>query len=241
MREHPAPDETLTLLCREKLRLLQKKSAYRFSLDPILLANFITLRKQERMLDIGTGCGIIPIYMSKRYPGNSLTGVEIQKELASLAAKNIRINQCENVKVLHGDARKVLGKCETPFHVISANPPYVKTMSGRESPQPSRQLARCESSLDLTSLLEIAVRRLYTKGRLYIIYPAKRLAELTCAASAHGIEPRRLRLIHPRAGEPANLFLIECLKGGGKELKVDPPLYIYEGGEYTKEVASYYA
>ena len=107
MREHPAPDETLTILCHESLKLLQKKGAYRFSLDPILLANFIALKKQERMLDIGTGCGIIPIYMSKQYPDNSLVGVEIQKELFNLAVKNVRLNGCENVQVLHGDIRTV--------------------------------------------------------------------------------------------------------------------------------------
>jgi tRNA1Val (adenine37-N6)-methyltransferase len=240
MREHPAPDETLTVLCREKLKLLQKKGAYRFSLDPILLANFIHLKKQERMLDIGTGCGIIPIYMSKHYPNNSLVGVEIQKALCNLAETNVRLNGCENVQVLHGDIRSVAKSFNEPFHVVVSNPPYVKKHSGRESPQHSRHLARYESLLDLDSLFAISASLLYTKGRLYLIYPAKRLAELVSAAKAHGIEPRRLRLIHPRGDEPANLFLIECMKGGGAELKVEHPLYIYRNGKYTDEVASYY-
>jgi tRNA1Val (adenine37-N6)-methyltransferase len=240
MREHPAPDETLSMLCHERLKLLQKKAAYRFSLDPILLANFIALKKQERMLDIGTGCGIIPIYMSKQYPDNSLIGVEIQKELFDLAVKNVSLNGCENVQVLRGDIRAVAKSFKRPFHVVVSNPPYVKRDSGRKSPQHSRRLARHESLLDLKSLFAISASLLYTKGRLYLIYPAKRLAELVSVAAAHGIEPRRLRLIHPRANEPANLFLIECMKGGGAELKVERPLYVYKDGEYTEEVASYY-
>ncbi|HME46080.1 MAG TPA: methyltransferase [Syntrophorhabdales bacterium] len=240
MREHPAPDETLTILCQKKLKLLQKRRAYRFSLDPILLANFIVLKKQERMLDIGTGCGIIPIYMSKQYPDNSLVGVEIQKTLFNLAVKNVRLNGCENVQILHGNISSVARTFNEPFHVVVSNPPYVKRHSGRESPQHSRHLARYESSLDLNTLFAISASLLYTKGRLYIIYPAKRLAELVSAATAHGIEPRRLRLIHPRGHEPANLFLVECMKGGGAELKVERPLYIYGDGEYTDEVASYY-
>ena len=105
MREHPTPDETLTLLCRGRLKLLQKKGAYRFSLDPILLANFITLKRQERMLDIGTGCGIIPIYMSKEYPHNSLAGIEVQKELFDLAVRNVQLNGCRNVQFIQGDIK----------------------------------------------------------------------------------------------------------------------------------------
>lgn len=240
MRERPALDETLTVLCRERLKLLQQKRTYRFSLDPILLANFVALKKQERMLDIGTGCGIIPIYMSKQYPGNSMVGVEIQKELFSLAERNVRLNECDNVQVLLGDARTIKEKFSRPFHVIVSNPPYVKRDSGRKSPQDSRHLARYESLLDLNSLFGIAASLLYTKGRLYLIYPAKRLAEVVSAATAHDIEPRRVRLIHPRSNEPANLFLIECMKGGGVEMKVEPPLCIYEDGKYTDEVASYY-
>jgi tRNA1Val (adenine37-N6)-methyltransferase len=241
MREHPAPEETLTILCHDRLKLLQKKGAYRFSLDPILLANFITLKKQERMLDIGTGCGIIPIYMASRYPHNSFTGVEIQAELFDLAARNIRLNGCENVRFLHGDIRAVMKGLKSPFQVVVSNPPYVKRGSGRESPQHSRHLSRYESLLDLESLFAISASLLYTKGRLFLVYPAKRLAELVSIATAHGLEPRRLRLVHPRSNEPANLFLIECMKGGGTELKVEQPLYIFEDGEYTEEVASYYA
>ena len=240
MRERPALDETLTLLCGEKLKLLQKKKAYRFSLDPILLANFVVLKKQERMLDIGTGCGIIPIYMSKKYPGNNMIGVEIQKELFSLAERNVRINGCDNVQMVAGNVRTIRKTFDRPFHVIVSNPPYVKRDSGRKSPTDSRHLARYESLLDLKSLFSISASLLYSKGRLYLIYPARRLAEVISSATAHGIEPRRVRLIHPRADEPANLFLIECMKGGGAELRVDPPLCIYDNGTYTDEVAAYY-
>jgi tRNA1Val (adenine37-N6)-methyltransferase len=236
-----APDETLTVLCQGRLRLFQKKGAYRFSIDPILLANFIHLKKRERMLDIGTGCGIIPLYMAARYPDNAFTGIEIQEDLFDLADKNLRINGCQNVQFLKGDIRAVARKVNAPFHVIVSNPPYVKKDTGRKSPQQSRYIARYESLLDLESLCAASTSLLYTKGRLYLIYPAQRLAELVATARAYDLEPHRLRLIHPRGSEPANLFLIECLKGGGSELKVEKPLYIYDGSAYTEEVRSYYA
>jgi len=241
MRRDKAPNETLTVLCGEKLKLLQEHNTYRFSIDPILLANFAHLKRRERMLDIGTGCGIIPIYMALRYPENTLMGIEIQKELFDLAVRNLQLNNAANVRFLQGDVRTRAKTLPAPFDVVVSNPPYVKQRTGKASPQPSRYLARYESRLDLDSLCAIAGSLLYTKGRLYVIYPAKRLGEFISIARAHGLEPHRLRLIHPRKGEPANLFLIQCVKGGGIELKVEKPLYIYENSDYTEEIKAYYA
>ena len=234
-------DETLDMLCNERVRLIQKKKGYRLSIDPLLLANFVRLKRHETLLDIGTGCGIIPIYMSERGCANRLAGIEIQDELYDLALRNLALNGCTNVEFFKGDARN-RGKEFGSFHVVVSNPPYVKERSGRKSPGISRLIARHESSLDLGSLLSVASAVLGTHGRLYLIYPAKRLAELIHAAKAGGLEPKRLRLVHSRAGEPAVLCLVECLKGGGIDLKVEPPLYIYgDDDDYTEEVRTYYA
>jgi tRNA1Val (adenine37-N6)-methyltransferase len=232
-------DETLDVLCNDRIRLVQKKDGYRLSIDPLLLANFVRLKKHETLLDIGTGCGIIPIYMSKRGCANRLTGIEIQDELYDLALRNLELNGCANIEFLKGDVRsrrKELGG----FQVIVSNPPYVKAKTGRKSPGPSRLIARHESTLDLGSLLSVASSLLETRGRLYLIYPAKRLAELIHASKSLRLEPKRLRFVHSRAGQSAVLALIECLKGGGVDLKVEPPLCIYEEDDYTKEVRSYY-
>ena len=221
-------DETLDILCNERVRLIQKKKGYRLSIDPLLLANFVRLKKHETLLDIGTGCGIIPIYMSKRGCTNRLVGIEIQDELYDLALRNRELNGCANVQFLKGDVRN-RGKELGGFQVLVSNPPYVKDRTGRKSPGPSRLVARHESALDLGALLSVAYSVLGTRGRLYLIYPAKRLAELLHASKARGLEPKRLRFVHSRAGEPAVLSLVECLKGGGIDLKVESPLYIYDG------------
>lgn len=241
MRRDGSPRETLTVLCGERLKLLQGQNAYRFSIDPILLANFIHLKKRERMLDIGTGCGIIPIYMALRYPENTLMGIEIQKELFDLAVRNLQLNNAANVHFVQGDVTTDAKTLPAPFDVVVSNPPYVKQRTGKASPQPSRYLARYESRLDLESLCATSSSLLHTKGRFYVIYPAKRLGEFISIARVHCLEPHRLRLIHPRKDEPANLFLVQCVKGGGIELKVEKPLYIYEDGDYTEEVEAYYA
>jgi tRNA1Val (adenine37-N6)-methyltransferase len=241
MNEAIAPDETLDILCGEALRVIQKKAGYRFSIDPILLANFVVLKRHERLLDIGTGCGIIPSYMSRKGYENDMLGVEIQQELYDVALKNKILNGCSNVTFLRGDIRsssKDLKK--KPFHVVVSNPPYTREKTGRKSPQPSRLVARHETSLNLTELTSIASSLLHKKGRLYVIYPTRRLGELVTAARSDGLEPKRLRFIYPTEKTDSNLFLAEFIKEGGIGTKVEKPLFIYAGTRYTDEVKGYY-
>ncbi len=240
MPDRARSDETLDILCNDRVRLIQKKKGYRFSIDPLLLANFVRLKKRESLIDVGTGCGIIPIYLAKKgHADNRFTGIEIQDELYELSVRNRQLNGCENIEFVHGDARTArrLG----PFHVMVSNPPYVKATTGRTSPGRSRLVARYESALDLAALIRLASSLLFTHGRLYVIYPVKRLAEFISTSKARNLEPKRLRLVHSRPGEPAVLSLVECVKGAGVDLKVEPPLYIYSDEDYTEEVKAYYA
>lgn len=236
-----AADETLDILCNDELKLIQKKNGYRFSIDAILLANFVVLKGSDRLLDIGSGCGIIPVYMSKKGYQNSMLGVEIQGDLFDVAQKNASINNSGNIQFTHDDItlmEKELKK--TPFHVVVSNPPYTRKSTGRKSPQSSRLIARYESQLDLSTLISIASSLLFKRGRFYTIYPSKRLGELIHAAKSHKLEPKRLRFVHPRKGEGANLFLAEFIKEGGMEVMVEKPLYIYDNDHYTEELQTYY-
>jgi tRNA1Val (adenine37-N6)-methyltransferase len=234
-------DETFDILCNDELEIIQKKDGYRFSIDAILLSNFVTLKKHERLLDIGTGCGIIPVFLSKKGNENSMTGIEIQKELFETACKNKDLNNCKNIEFIHGDIKlfvEILRK--TLFHVIVSNPPYTKEHTGRKSPKKSRFIARYESCIDLSALLSASSVLLNKKGRFYVIYPSKRMGELIYTAKAYKLEPKRLRLIYPKKEEDANLFLAEFIKDGGMEVTIEKPLYIYDNEQYTKEIESYY-
>lgn len=233
-------DETLDAICAQNLRLVQKKKGYRFSIDPILLANFVALKMGQRMLDIGTGCGIIPLYMAARGAGNPMLGIEIQEELYHLAQRNRELNRPDNVQFLKGDIRSLRAATSGLFHVVVSNPPYVKLRTGRSCPTRSRYLARQESVLDLTALLSAAKRLLYSRGRLCLVYPSRRVGEVVFEARARRLEPKRIRFVHPRPGEPSNLFLLECVKDGGPEVTVMEPLYVYRGEAYSDEVQSYY-
>jgi tRNA1Val (adenine37-N6)-methyltransferase len=234
--------DTVELLCEEKLKIVQKRKGYRFSIDAFLLANFVTLKKRERLLDIGTGCGIIPIYIAKRGYANFMLGVEIQEDLFNLALENKRINNVDNqIEFLKGDIKKhVKTLAKTPFNVVVSNPPYTKKGSGRANPGPSRFIARYESKLDLSEVLATASSLLNNKGRFYIIYPARRLGELVNTAGLNKLELKRLRIVYPRREEEANLLLAEFIKNAGAGVRVEKPLYIYENKDITEEVKKYY-
>jgi len=237
-----ACNESLDILCQDRLKIIQKVDGYRFSIDSILLANFIILKKQETLLDIGTGCGIIPIYLTKRGYSNPMVGVEIQEELAGVAMKNRELNNCENVEFILGDIRSFANTLKSRrIHVIVSNPPYTKQHSGRKSPAYSRLIARYESTLDIASFISISSSILSKKGRLYVIYPTRRFAELIYKANKMRLELKRIRFVHPRNDEDANLFLCEFVKDGGIGTTVEKPLCIYNNdGIYTDEVESYY-
>jgi tRNA1Val (adenine37-N6)-methyltransferase len=234
--------DTIEFLCEEKLKIVQKKNGYRFSIDAFLLANFITLKRGERLLDIGTGCGIIPVYIAKRGYTNFMLGVEIQDDLFCLAQENKKLNNVDDqIEFLKGDIKKNAKTLKkTPFHIVVSNPPYTKKGSGRASPGHSRYVARYESELDLSGLLSAASSLLNNKGRFYIIYPARRLGELVTTAGLNKLELKRLRIVYPRKDEEANLLLAEFVKNGGTGVKIERPLYIYENGHITEDVKKYY-
>jgi tRNA1Val (adenine37-N6)-methyltransferase len=241
MTEAIGQDETLDFLCEDKLKLIQKKDGYRFSIDAILLANFITIKKNERLLDIGSGCGIIPIYLSKKGYANTMLGVEIQKGLFDLSLRNTLGNRCDNVDVIHGDITMLVHTLkQSPFHVVVSNPPYTKSRTGRKSSGNSRLVARYEATLDLAGLISASSALLFKKGRLYVIYPARRLGELVCVAKSGKLELKRLRFVYPKKNGKANLFLAEFIKDGGIGTTIEQPLYIFENSRYTDEVKSYY-
>ncbi len=240
MPERPKSEETLDVLCNGKLRVIQKKRGYRLSMDPLLLANFISLKADESLLDVGTGCGIIPLYLSIKGWPNRLVGIEVQGDLYDLSLRNRALNGCMNVEFVKGDVRTA-GKELGSFHVVVSNPPFIKEKTGRMSPEPSRSAARTETTLNLPALLAVASSMLFSRGRLYVIYPAKRLAEFVHEAKEKRLEPKRLRFVHSRAGKDGVLSLVECVKNGGTQLTVEPPLYIYADDDYTQEVKTYYA
>jgi len=219
------------------LRILQKKKGYRFSIDAPILAQGICLEKASKAIDLGTGCGVVALILALRFPGVHIYGIEIQKGLAELAEKNVRLNKMEDrITIIHGDMK------DAPFLVgteeadmVFSNPPYGRLETGRVSPNGERATARHEIKVSLADVMFSAERLLRPLGRLVLIYPAARMADLITQMRAFRLEPKMLQMIHPKAGLLAERVLIEGVKHGRPGVRVLSPLVIHNAdGSYTE-------
>ena len=222
-----------------KIRITQGRTGYRFSIDAVLLAHFADPQCGDKVLDLGTGCGIIPLIMAHRVPDLAICGVEVQTELAELAVSNVRQNQLEHRITVSCTDLKLLEPSMTagPVDLVVCNPPFRKQGSGRINPNTQRAVARHEIKANLADIIQTSRRMLRTGGRLVLIFTAGRLTDVLCRMRTDGIEPKLLRTIHSRRDAEAALILIEGLKGGRPDLNILPPLIIYnQTNDYTDEV-----
>ena len=235
----PLPDESLDTFFDGTLHILQKKKGYRFSVDAILLSQFVTIRKNEKAIDLGTGCGILPLLLSQTTKAHSFVGVEIQKDLSELASRNVSLNRLSNrVTILRQDLKQLRSVFPPgAFHVVFSNPPYRKYRTGRVNPSMEKAVARHEIRGTLQELISIASYLLPAKGRLYLIYPASRTVDLLVALRGQTLEPKRLQYVYPRPGQEAKFILIESVKATGAEVKVMAPLII-DGPHNSPQAAS---
>jgi len=224
-----SPDETLDSFFNGKLKILQKKEGYRFSIDAVLLGQFVKIRRSEKAIDLGTGCGVLPLLLSQTTKASSFVGVEIQKSLADVAVKSVILNCLEDrISILRQDFRKL--KTSFPpgsFDVVLSNPPYRKYRTGRINPSPQKAIARHEIKGTLNDLVSIASYLLPHKGRCYFIFPASRTVDLLVALRKGNLEPKRFQFVHPRVGESAKFLLVESVKSSGVELNIMPPLILH--------------
>ncbi len=221
------------------IQVRQHRRGYRFSIDAVLLAFHAGLRPVSRILDIGTGCGIIPLILACRLPEIRIFGVEIQPELATLAAANVRDNGFgERITILHQDMKSLKQAMTAgPVDLVVSNPPYRKVNSGRINPDSQKAVARHEIRASLADVTDTARRLLDVSGRFIVIYPAERTAELLSRMQDTGLEPKFLRPVCSAAGTDAKLVIAEGMRGGRPGMKLGPPLIIYRtDGTYTDEV-----
>jgi tRNA1Val (adenine37-N6)-methyltransferase len=230
MSLHPSPDETLDTFFNGKLQMIQKKRGYRFSVDAILLSQFVKLHKGERVIDLGTGCGILPLLLSHTTQAHSFIGVEIQKKLADCAKRNVRLNHLENrISIIKQDFRELRNTFPPgSFDVVLSNPPYRKYRTGRINPSLEKAIARHEMKGTLEDLVSVASYLLPPKGRCYVIFPVLRTVDLLVALRGEKLEPKRLQFVHPFIGKEAKFILIESIKDSGVELKLMNPFILHE-------------
>jgi|ERR1700674_608088 len=236
----PRQSDTLDSILGGRLRILQPHDGYRFSVDAILLGRFARARRRDRVLELGAGCGVISMMLAALYGPREVVALEIQPAMAVLIARNARLNSLAQVSAVCADLRErnIAGLKPGSFDLVVANPPYRARHTGRESPNPGRRIARGSAEGSLADFIGAAARYARFGATIAIVFAASRSAELIALMRAHALEPKRIRFVHPRLELPATTILIAAAKGGGVEVKIEPPLAMYsEPGVYSAEAA----
>jgi tRNA1Val (adenine37-N6)-methyltransferase len=232
------PDDELCELFDGRLKLYQQRQGYRFSVDSILLGDFIRERTAGRVIDLGTGSGILAVLLSRIEEVRDITGIEVQEDLSALAQKNISFNECgDRVTIICADIREIKNKFPAEsFDAIISNPPFYPAKSGKLNPDSRKAISRHELHGTLADFISIAGYLLRRDGTFLTIYPCSRIGDLIEEMRAATLEPKTLRFVHPRIDEPANLVLAEGIKGAGREVRILPPLALYDAtGSYSRE------
>ena len=225
------------------LRIIQKAGAFCFSMDAVLLADFAMARAGDTIFDFGTGTGILPLLISGRAERTTFHAFEIQKDMAEMAERSIKMNGLDDRITIYHDnllnASKRLGfACAD---LVVANPPYAREGASIKNSSPGKRIARHEGDSTLEDFVKAAAEVLKTRGRFSLVFPAHRMLEVMECMRQYKIEPKRMRLVHPKPNRAPNLALIEGIRLGKPMLHIEPPLIVYdENGNETDEIKRIY-
>ena len=235
--------ERIDDLQRNGYRIIQDTKGFCFGMDAVLLSGFAQVRKSERVLDLGTGTGIIPILLRGKTEGRDFTGLEIQDKVADMASRSVLLNGLEeDVHIVQGDikeASRLFGGAS--FDVVTSNPPYMDDKHGLKNPMEEKAISRHEVLCSLEDLLRETSKVLIPGGRFYLVHRPHRLMDIVTGMRKYGMEPKRMKFVHPFLDREANMVLIEGVRGGRPYLKVEPPIVVYKSpGIYTDEIYNIY-
>lgn len=236
-------NERLDELHRNGYFIIQNPQKFCFGMDAVLLSGFARVKREETVLDLGTGTGIIPILLEAKTEGAHFTGLEIQPESADMARRSVRYNHLEdkiNIEIGNiKDASHRFGA--SSFHVITTNPPYMTGQHGLTNQNEAKAIARHEILCSLEDVIRESAKILKPQGRFYMVHRPFRLAEIMAVMQQYGIEPKRMQLVYPFVDKEPNMVLLEGLRGGNPRITVEKPLIVYkEPGVYTDEIYDIY-
>lgn len=225
------------------LKIIQNAEGFCFGVDAVLLANFAEVKRNQRVIDLGTGTGIIPILIAGKTEAREVIGIEIQESVANMSSRSIILNNIEDrVKILNEDLKDciaIFGK--ESFDIVTTNPPYKHCGSGLVNPEDTKAISRHEVKCTLEDVVSVSSALLKNGGKFFMVHRPERIVDIIYLMREYKLEPKTIRFVHPYPGKKPNLLLIEGLKYGRPFLKFMDPLYIHDDkGNYTEEINNIY-
>ena len=236
-------NERIDDLQRNGYRIIQDPDRFCFGMDAVLLSGFANAKKGDKVLDMGTGTGIIPILMEAKTDAEHLTGLEIQPESADMALRSVQLNDLQDkISIVTGDIKEAKDLfAKASFQVITSNPPYMIGQHGLVNPHSEKAIARHEVLCTLEDVIANAAALLVPGGHFYMVHRPFRLAEIMTTLVKYRLEPKRMQLVYPYIDKEPNMVLIEAARGGKSRLQVEKPLIVYEKPSvYTPEIYDVY-
>lgn len=239
LKENERVDE----LQRNGYRIIQSSGRFCFGMDAVLLSGFAKAKEGDKVLDLGTGTGIIPILMEAKTKAFHFTGLEIQPESADMARRSVELNGLgDKIRIVQGDIREagaMFGAAS--FDVVTSNPPYMIGQHGIANPEEPKAIARHEILCTLEDVIRQAAKLLCPGGNFFMVHRPFRLAEIMVLLHEYKLEPKRMQLVHPFVDKEPNMVLIEAKRGGKPRMTVEKPLIVYkEPGVYMPEIYDIY-
>ena len=234
--------ERIDELNYEGLKIIQNTEGFCFGIDSVLLTEFARdIKKQSKIVDLGTGTGILSILLSRKVNAKKIYGIEIQKDVAEMANRSVKLNSLENIiEIINEDINKIKLENNT-FDAVVTNPPYKKLGTGINNKEEKQKISRYETVATLDDWLKVSSKLLKDNGAFYIVYRTDRLSELIENMKKYKLEIKRMRFVYSNINKQSNLVLIKAVKGAGIFLKIEKPLIIYNlDGSYTDEIIKIY-
>ena len=236
-------NERIDDLQRNHYKIIQDPERFCFGMDAVLLSGFARAKEGDRVLDLGTGTGIIPILMEAKTQAAHFTGLEIQHESADMAARSVSLNHLEGkIEIVTGDIKEAVSLFgAASFDVVTCNPPYMTEHHGLTNPEAPKAIARHELLCTLEDVISQAARLLKPGGNFYMVHRPFRLVDIITLLRTYGVEPKRMKMVYPFVDKEPNMVLIEANRGGRPRLSVEKPLIVYkEPGVYTDDIYDIY-
>lgn len=226
------------------LKIIQNKNGFCFGMDSVLLSDFAkNIKPNTKVIDLGTGTGILPILLSAKTKASKIVGIEIQEDVANMANRSVELNNLQNrLEIICENIKNLKNVYETnSFDAIVTNPPYKTKGTGGINELKSKLISRHEITADLEDFISISSYLLKDQSNIYMVHRPERLVDILSIFRKYKLEPKELKLVQPNCGKAPNLVLIKATKNAKPFLKIDKTLYIYKSdGTYTEELLKIY-